>query len=74
MTDQPTAPTEQGTHFFHLTLAANGGRITSHVGHITPQPGQTRLDIYQELYSLITREPGNGGSIVTNFTVEPNQL
>lgn len=74
---QPTAPA-QGSHFFAITLQApgyDGFEINTYSGTVTPAPGQTRYDLYQQLRNEIAASnPDMARSNTLFFSVESNAL
>ena len=71
-------PQQQGTHFYVLTRQkpVNGGvAMATWYGAITPNPGSTRLDIYQWLLAdTDQKSPHMAGANTVHFSLEPNQL
>lgn len=64
---------EQGTHHWLLTLDQVGSRS----GTCTPEPGETRYDLYLRIRAEVLDSEGlaDGPTPVTlNFDVQPNQL
>ena len=74
-----TAPTpEQGTHFWFMSIQAptrTGIYAASHQGSWTPRAGQTRLDLFNEIYAHVEASdpPSRGGTVIA-FDIQPNQL
>lgn len=69
---------EQGTHFYFITLQqANARGIYTNTlsGYWTPAPGQTRLDVFNEIRAKFeARDAGVRGGVVLAFDIQPNQL
>lgn len=64
---------EQGTHHWLLTLAGVGSRS----GTCTPDPGETRYDLYLRIRAEVLDAEGlaDGPTPVTlDFDVQPNTL
>ena len=65
---------EQGTHFWHMTLQ-RGNHQADHYGTFTPKPTETRLDVFNWLYSHVTeKDPSVQDGVVLAFDIQPNQL
>ncbi|MFE4018561.1 hypothetical protein ACFXPZ_14225 [Streptomyces sp. NPDC059101] len=70
---------QQGTHHFVLTLQQQtpGGAIAlaTFANGCTPQPGQTRADVYADLLEAVTyQDPALKGANVIFFALERNEL
>lgn len=79
MTDTTPQASEQGTHFWFMSLAqatSERGVSTHHrSGTCTPQPGDTRLDMFRMLHAHVNEtSPDLAGAAVTAFDIQPNQL
>ncbi|WP_432185462.1 hypothetical protein [Streptomyces tendae] len=57
------------------TPNAHGYRINDFQGVLTPEPGTTRLSLFNEIREEITRrDPLSAGGAVIAFDVQPNEL
>lgn len=69
---------KQVPHFWFMTIQTPNGagfRINSYQGVLTPKPGTTRLDLFNELREEIERrDPLSRGGCVIAFDVQPNAL
>lgn len=68
----------QGSHFYAMTLnrpLKDGEANFMSSGTITPPPGTTRCDVYDELIARSIRlHPELAGASVLFFCLEPNTL
>jgi len=65
----------QGSHFWFMVIAMPGGNVGSYQGTITPRPGATRLDMFNQVREDVRRHaPATTAGAVTAFDVQPNQL
>jgi len=68
-------PTAQGTHLYVLSLFIHGYADTTLHGTITPAPGATRRDIFNQLRENAARNDKRWlKALVVFFSLEPNQL
>ncbi|MEW1754722.1 hypothetical protein [Streptomyces angustmyceticus] len=70
---------QQGTHHFVLTLqqqASSGGIVVATFANsCTPQPGQTRAEVYGDLLAAVGHDsPELKGANVLFFSLERNEL
>lgn len=69
---------KQGTHFWYLTLQVPVSRGLSHFtswGTITPKRGQTRADVFAELFNRVIEErPEFAEANVIAFDLQRNKL
>ncbi len=70
---------QQGTHHFVLTLqqqVPDGAfAMVTFANGCTPQPGQTRADVYTDLLAAVTYEvPELKGANIIFFSLERNEL
>ncbi|MFE3770843.1 hypothetical protein [Streptomyces sp. NPDC059122] len=69
---------QQGTHHFVLTLqqqTPSGFAVATFANGCTPQPGQTRADVYADLLAAVThQDPALKGANVIFFALERNEL
>jgi len=70
---------EQGTHFWFMSLIlpnAAGFAAYRRVGHCTPEPGATRLDLFDMLLNMVKEKSPelNDGAVVISFDIQPNKL
>jgi hypothetical protein len=73
-----TPPAEQGTHFWFMTIHtpnARGVYTGSYQGTRNPEPGQTRLDLFNSIRREIAElYPETRGGVALAFDIQPNQL
>lgn len=66
------------THFWFMTIQTPNGhgyRINDFQGTLTPQPGTTRLSLFNEIREEVQRrDPLSRGGAVISFDVQPNQI
>ncbi|MET9190096.1 hypothetical protein ABZX63_33255 [Streptomyces tendae] len=69
---------KQVPHFWFMTIQTPNGagyRINSYQGVLTPEPGTTRLSLFNEVREEIDRrDPLAIGGAVIAFDVQPNNL
>ncbi len=69
---------EQGTHFYFMSMQMSNARgfyTTDFQGVLTPKPGQTRLDLFNEIRAdFEAREPRVRSGVVIAFDIQPNKL
>ena len=74
-----TEPTPgQGTHFWFMVIQtpnATGLYVNSYQGTWTPQPEETRLDVFNAIRSHVEeRDPRARGGVAVAFDLQPNRL
>lgn len=75
----PPGPNPQGTHHWVMSAAWPSGHgqetTATYRSTITPEPGQTRAEIYETIRDFVMRDATNGQPpTVLFFSLEPNQL
>ena len=69
---------DQGTHFWFMAIQTPNSRgyfVADYKGTITPEPGATRLDLFNELLDGVgQRWPESRGGVVLAFDIQPNKL
>lgn len=74
-TDVPQDSQQQGTHHFVLTLGTTGVGDVTVSGHVTPTPGSTRFDLFNDVVKRTNElHPVSADWNVIFFSLEPNQL
>jgi hypothetical protein len=73
------ADSEQGTHFWFLTIQMPGEGGTTSVGSyqgtLTPSRKETRLDALNKLRDLVAKQyPKTKDGVVLAFDIQPNKL
>lgn len=74
-----TTETEQGTHFWFMSLIVpNVGGFSSYrrSGHFTPKSGTTRVDAFEYLLATVKEQSPElrHNAVVISFDVQPNKL
>lgn len=67
----------QGTHFFFITIQRDSaGHVPVTLsGTVTPRPGQTRLDLFNQTWAAFEKvDPRVRGGVVIAFDLQPNAL
>lgn len=71
-------PKAEHTHFWFMVVQtpnAHGFRIIDFQGTLTPEPGTTRLSLFNEIRAEVQRrDPQSQGGVVIAFDVQPNHL
>lgn len=66
------------THFWFMAIQTpnvHGYRLNDYQGALTPEPGTTRLSLFNEIREEVERkDPLSRGGIVIAFDVQSNQL
>lgn len=66
------------SYFWFMTIQTPNGagfNISDYQGVLTPEPGETRLSIFNDLREQIVREfPRSSGGSVIAFDLQPNEL
>lgn len=73
-----SAPDSQGTHFWFMAIQTpnrTGYRLNDYQGVLTPRPGSTRLDLFNDIRREVEQQdPLSRGGIVVAFDLQPNKL
>lgn len=73
-----SAPDNQGTHFWFMAIQTpnhTGYRLNDYQGVLTPLPGSTRLDLFNDIRREVERQdPLSRGGIVVAFDLQPNKI
>ena len=66
---------KHGSHFWLMVVQERSGVVGSYQGVVTPERGETRMDLFNKVRAEIERDrPANVGGAVTAFDVQPNKL
>lgn len=79
MSDYPPLPAgEQGTHFWFMTIQTQNARghwMGSYQGVLTPEPEETRLELFNSIRDdIFAGDPRARGGVVLAFDLQPNQV
>lgn len=71
-------PAGQGTHFWFMVIQTprDGGLyVNSYQGTWTPEPGATRLDMFNIIRAFVNeKDPRSRGGAAVAFDIQPNEL
>lgn len=78
MTENVGAPTEQGTHFWHMSFLsrnAMGLSAQERNGHVTPPPGISRFDAMNAIRRQVEEaSPYLVDAVMLSFDIQPNKI